>query len=154
MKLTCAKRDRLDEIKYDPSSRRSGSNLTRDHHVLDFRNRFGGIQALRTGLRTVHDCVAAIQSERIFQEVQPLSSGLITRVRKPAIGLQKRGRSKITVAIPPIAGARRRAASAENALVKPIKLAPIFRRLTPFFLGRWRIGLEPARSTHAARKIR
>src|SRR5574337_2167153 len=47
------------------------------HQLLDFRDRLGRIQPLRTGARAIHDGVATVQLERIFQIVQPLAGGLV-----------------------------------------------------------------------------
>ena len=46
-------------------------------HMLDLGNRLCRVQTLRTGLYAVHDRVAAIEPERVFQIVQPLAGRLI-----------------------------------------------------------------------------
>src|SRR6185503_19425374 len=48
-------------------SKRPRSHLPLDHQLLERRDRLGGIEALRTGLRAVHDLVAAIEAERILE---------------------------------------------------------------------------------------
>src|SRR5688500_3008067 len=44
-----------------------------DHHLLDFADRLGRVQALGTGLGAVHDRVAAIEAERVFEIVEALA---------------------------------------------------------------------------------
>ena len=51
--------------------------LALEHHLLDLGDRLGGIQVLRAGLGAIHDRVAAIQPERIFELVEPLAGGLV-----------------------------------------------------------------------------
>ena len=88
-----------------------------------------GIQALRAGPRAVHDGVAAVQLERVFQVVQALAGVLVARVGDPAVGLQQDGRAQVLVAVPPVAGAAGRAAGAQDALVQAVELLAVLRRL-------------------------
>ena len=76
-----------------------------DHHVLDAGNRLGRVQALGAGFGAVHDGMATVQLERVFQFVQPLARRLVPAVNDPAVGVQQCSGAKIAVAIPPIAGA-------------------------------------------------
>src|SRR3954468_3989619 len=76
-----------------------------DQHLLDLADRLGGIEALRAGLGAVHDRVAAVETERVLEIVEPLALGLVTAVGQPAIGLQQNGRAEIAVAAPPVARA-------------------------------------------------
>ena len=62
-------------------------------HALDVGDRARRIQVLRAGLGAVHDGVAAIQPERIFQRIQPLAGGVVAAVDDPAIRGQQRGRA-------------------------------------------------------------
>ena len=48
-----------------------------DHHPLDLGNRFRRVQPLRAGLGAVHDRVATIELERVFQIIQPRPRCLI-----------------------------------------------------------------------------
>ena len=57
------------------------SMLALDHHFLDLGDRLGRIEVLRAGLGAVHDGVAAIQPERIFQLIEPLAGGLVAACR-------------------------------------------------------------------------
>ena len=52
---------------------RRGSHHPLDHHLLDLGDCLGRVQALGAGLGAVHDRVAAVQLERVFQIVQPLA---------------------------------------------------------------------------------
>src|SRR5258705_10579749 len=76
-----------------------------DQLQLEFGNRLGGIEALRAGFCAVHDGVAAIQSERIFEIVEPLAGCLITAVLAPARRLQQCPGPQEALAVPHIAPA-------------------------------------------------
>ena len=87
--------------------------------------------------------MAAIEPEGIFELVEPLAGALVAAVLDPAIGLQQDGRAKIAVAVPPIRRTGCRAAGAQDALIEPVELAPVFAALPPFLLRRRRVGLQP-----------
>src|SRR5262245_25300258 len=95
---------------------KASSDLPFDHLQLELGNRLGGIETLRAGLRAIHDGVAAVKAERVFEIVEPLAGRFITRVRDPARGLQQRGGAEEALAVPPIARTRGRAAGAQDAL--------------------------------------
>ena len=63
------------------------SNGAVDHHMLDCGNCLGRVQTFGAGFRAVHDGVAAVQFERIFQIVQTLACRLIARIDDPAISM-------------------------------------------------------------------
>ncbi len=94
------------------------------------------VEALRAGLRAVHDGVAAIQPERIFQDCRDARRWL----RRSG---QQRGGAEEAVAVPPVARARGRAAGAQDTFVKTVELAAVFRRLLPFLLRRRSRGVQP-----------
>jgi hypothetical protein len=48
-----------------------------NHHLLDFGDGLGGVEILRAGLGAIHDGVAAVQPERVFEIVEPLARGLV-----------------------------------------------------------------------------
>src|SRR5205085_7704246 len=56
-----------------------------DHDVFDLADRRGGIQAFRTYVDAAHDRVAADQSIRIFQVVEPRVQRLIATVGNESI---------------------------------------------------------------------
>jgi hypothetical protein len=62
-------------------------NPSLHHHLLDFGNCLGRVEALGAGLGAVHDCVAAVKAEGVFEIVEPLASRLVSRIDDPAIGL-------------------------------------------------------------------
>ena len=107
------------------------SDLPLDQHLLDVGDRLGRVEAFGAGLGAVHDGVAAVQAERIFEIVEPVAGGLVAAVADPAIGLQQRRRAEIAVAVPPIARARGRAAGAQDALVQPVELLALVAALFP-----------------------
>ena len=113
-------------------------DLPGDHHLLHLGDRLGRVEALRAGLRAVHDGVAAIEAEGILEIVEALAGRLVARIDQPAIGLEQRGRAEIALAIPPIARAGGRAAGAEDALVEPVELLAVLVALPPFLLRRGR----------------
>src|SRR6188508_3864951 len=77
-----------------------------DHQFLDLGDGLGRVEALRAGLDAVHDGVAAVEPEGVFQIVEPVAGGLVAAVAEPAIGLQQDRRPQITLLVPPVAGAR------------------------------------------------
>src|SRR5690348_8076209 len=128
--LTLARRRSISatifESKPGPSVRRRAMSHAALHQKLfDFTDGPRGVEALRAGVRAVHDRVTAIEAERILEIVEPLAGVLVARIDHPAIGLQQRRRPQIALRIPPIARARGRAAGAEDALVKPIELGAV-----------------------------
>src|SRR4030088_1861249 len=106
------------------------------HHSLGVGNRPCRVEPLRAGLGAVHDGVAAIEPERVLENVEAFASGFVARVLYPAIGLEQRGRAEITIRIPPVARTRGRAAGAQDALVHAVELGAVFVALLPFLLGR------------------
>ena len=124
-------------------SRRPASQPPLDHHGLDVRDRLGRVEALGAGLGAVHDRVAAIKAERVLEIVEPVAPRFVARIDEPAVGLEQDRRAKVAVAGPPVARAGGRAAGAEDALVEPVELGPLLRRLQPFLLRRRARRLEP-----------
>src|SRR5688572_3100013 len=99
------------------------------HQLLDLADRLRRVQSLGAGLGAVHDGVAAIEPERVFQVVEPVAGCLVARIRDPAIGLQQDGGAKIAVAVPPVARARGRAAEAQDAFPQAVEPGALLRRL-------------------------
>ena len=79
-----------------------GLALALDHHMFDIGNGLGRVQPLRANLRAVHNGVAAVKLERVFQVIEAFARAFVAAVDQPAIGLQERGRPEIFVTIPPI----------------------------------------------------
>src|SRR3954465_14546593 len=117
-------------------NRRPASMTSLSNELLDLSDRLGGIEILGTRFRAVHDGVTSIELERIFKRIQSLTRRLITRIDDPTISSQQCRRSKIAVAIPPIAGTRGRAACTENARRGPIDFFLILFGLKPLTIGR------------------
>src|SRR5260370_34512157 len=90
-------------------------NLPLDHLLLDRGDRLRRIETLRAGFGAVHDGVAAVQPERIFQVVEPLAGRLVAAVVDPAVGLQQCGGGGSAVAVPPVARGPPRVASVPDA---------------------------------------
>ena len=88
-----------------------------------------GVEMLRAGLAAVHDSVAPVQLEGVVKFRQALLRELVAAVLDPAIGLHQHRWSKVRVCVPPVTGAGRRAARAENALVHAVQLFPVDLRL-------------------------
>src|SRR6185437_1170316 len=107
--------------------RRASSAL--DHHLLDLADRLGRVEVFRASARAIHDRVAAIEPERIFQRIEPVARMLVAAIGEPTIGLQQDRGAEIAIAVPPVARAARRAAEAENAFPEPVELGAFFNRL-------------------------
>ncbi len=121
-------------------------SLPLHHHLLDFRDGLCRVQSLGAGFRAIHDGVAAVEAERVFEVVEAFAGGLVAAVYQPAIGLQQRGGAEIAVAVPPVGRSRRRAAGAEDALVEPVELPAVLIALAPFPFRRRRLRLQPGLS--------
>src|SRR4051812_48700527 len=60
---------------------RPGPSLAPHHEqFLDFGDRLGRVQVLRAGLGAVHDCVAAVKPERVFEGVESVAGLLVATV--------------------------------------------------------------------------
>src|SRR3954452_22739463 len=108
--------------------------LSRDafgDHLLCLGDCLRRVETLRADVRAVHDGVAAIETERIFELVEPLAGRFIAAVGKPAISLKQDRGPQEAVAVPPIAGAARRSAEAENALIEAVELRTVLGCLQP-----------------------
>jgi hypothetical protein len=55
------------------------------HHSLGVGNRTRGVESFRAGLSAVHDRMAAIEPERVFEPIQALAGALIATVGKPSV---------------------------------------------------------------------
>src|SRR6478735_9231944 len=88
------------------------SALTLDHHLLDLRYGFAGIQTLGAGARAIEDRMAAIETEGVFELVETFLRRFISAVGQPAPGLEQNGRSQEAIAVPPMAWASGGAAEA------------------------------------------
>src|SRR5688500_5149530 len=93
----------------------SGLMLALEHHLLDLRDRLRGVQVLRASLGAIHDRVAAVQAERIFELIETLAGRLVARVDDPTIGGEQGRGPEETIAVPPVARARSRTAGAQDA---------------------------------------
>jgi hypothetical protein len=69
--------------------------------------------------------VAAVQAHRVVEGVLALGGALVTRVNQPPVGLEEDGGAEVLLRVPPVRGARGRAARAENALVETVELLAI-----------------------------
>src|SRR5262249_54503707 len=79
-----------------------GSHLPLDHHASDLGDGLGRVEALGAGFGAIHDCVAAVEPERILEIVEAVAGRLVAAVFEPAVGLQQRGWSEEALAVPPI----------------------------------------------------
>src|SRR3546814_17505238 len=111
---TCALPISWRPVAFEPWAARSG-RATLHHQLLDLRDRLGRVQALRASARAIHDGVAAVQLERLFQIVQALAGSFVARVADPAVGLQQDRRAEVLLAVPP----ETRATGPPNPTQKP-----------------------------------
>ena len=110
-----------------------------EHEVLDLEDRPAGIQLLGTRVRAVHDAVAAEEAVGVVQVADALLRHLVTRVHDPAVGLLQHyssvpassptHRTEVLVGVPPVGGAGRGAAVAEDALVQTVQPRALLRTL-------------------------
>ncbi len=59
--------------------------------------------------------MAAIQSKRVLEFVEALAGGVIATVDQPAVSRQQRGRTEVTITVPPVTRAAGRATGAQDA---------------------------------------
>ena len=111
--------------------------------ALDLGDGLARVEVLRAGAGAVHDRVAAEHPVGVVQLVEPLAGLLVAGVGDPAVGLQQDGRAEVAVAVPPVAGAARLAAEAEDAFPQPVEPLALLRALQPLARRRRRVGLEP-----------
>lgn len=113
------------------------------HVLLNLGNRLSRVQTLGACPRAVEDGVAAVEREGVFQLLATLLALGVTRVSHPAVGLHEHRRTEVLVLVPPVRGARSRAASTQNALIQTVQTAAFCRTLEVFStLRRGAIGLE------------
>src|SRR6202051_4451781 len=80
---------------------------------------------------------------RVPEPVEAFAGMLVPTVDQPPMRLQQNRWAEITILIPPVTRARRRAAEAKNAFPRAVELCAFFWRLAPLAI-RWRlIGLHP-----------
>src|SRR5947209_5750133 len=84
---------------------KQSSKTALHHQLLDFAYRPRRVEALGTGLRAIHDGVAAVKAKGILEFIQTLAFGFIPAIYNPAVGLQKRGWPQVAFRIPPVARA-------------------------------------------------
>mmetsp|Transcript_7869 Transcript_7869/g.17132 ORF Transcript_7869/g.17132 Transcript_7869/m.17132 type:complete len:262 (+) Transcript_7869:175-960(+) len=97
--------------------------------LLDLRHGLARVESLGTGLGAVHDGVAAVQLERIVQLGEALCGQLVSGVLDPAVRLHEHCRSQVFVGVPPVGGAGRGAAGAQDALVHAVQLLAVLNGL-------------------------
>src|SRR5450432_900472 len=100
--------------------RRQPSMATLGQHLLDFADGLGGIEVLGAAFCAIHDGMAAVQPKGVLEIIEALAGRLIAAVDDPSIGRQQRRRSKVTIAVPPIAGATGGTAGAQDTGRGPI----------------------------------
>lgn len=76
--------------------------------------------------------MAAVQAHRVVQCILTLSFLFISRIGDPTIRLEEDGGAEVLFLVPPVRGAGRRAARAENAFVQAVKLLALLLRLAIF----------------------
>lgn len=76
--------------------------------------------------------MAAVEGHAVVEGLAALGGALVTRVGEPAVGLEEDGGAQVLLGVPPVRGARRGAAGAENALVEAVELVALLNRLAVF----------------------
>ena len=100
------------------------------HHLLDLRNRTRRVQTLGAGSRAVQDGVAPVHAHAVVERRLALGRLQVTRIGQPPVRLEENGGSEVLLAVPPVRGAGRRAAGAQNAFVQTVQLLAVLGALT------------------------
>jgi hypothetical protein len=139
----------LNGIKHAPQARtHAGGFISRllsakSQALLKLRNCLCRIQPFWTRPGAVQDSMAPVQTHIIVQRLPALGLALIPRVSQPPIALQQDCRAEIFLAVPPVAGTRSAAASAEDALVEAVEFLAVRLRLAVLLaVGRFGVALE------------
>lgn len=93
------------------------------------------VQALGAGPCAVHDGVASVQAHLVIQSSLPLLGELVSGVGNPPVAGHEHGRAEVLARVPPVAGARSGAASAQNALVHAVELLAVGNGLEVLLAG-------------------
>ena len=97
-----------------------------------------GLRPFGTGARAVHDGVAAVEPEGIFELVETLARVLVARVDNPPVGLEQDRGTEEAFRVPPVARASGRTAGAEYALIESVQVGALFSGLCPLPIRRRR----------------
>lgn len=100
-------------------------HLVSSHHLLNLGDRPSRVQTLGAGPRAVKNGVASVHAHAVVQRGLALGGSLVTRVGQPAVGLEQDGGTEVLLAIPPVRGARGRAAGAEDTFVETVQLLAV-----------------------------
>ena len=106
------------------------SHLWRGQLLLDLRNGQSRVQPLGASPRAVENGVATVHTHAVVQRRLALGFLLVTRVGQPPVGLEEDGGTQVFLTVPPVRGARGRAAGAKDTLVQTVKLLAVFGALT------------------------
>src|SRR5689334_14531902 len=117
------------------AARQPMSDLPVDHRLFQLGDFFRRVETLRAGFGAIQDRVTAIKPERILKTVEARPGAFVPAVLNPAVRMPQRGRSKVSIGIPPITRAGCRAASAQNAFVHAVEFGAVVMTLLPFLLG-------------------
>jgi hypothetical protein len=108
-----------------PSCRDWSRHLGEGHALLNLSNCQRRVQSLGACPRAVKNGVATVQAHAVVEGFLALSHLLVSRVGDPAVRLEKNSGSKVLLLVPPVRGARGRAAGAENAFVETVELLAV-----------------------------
>lgn len=92
---------------------------------LDVGNGETGVETLGAGAGAVENGVAAVQAHGVVEGVLALGGALVTGIGEPAVRLEEDSGTEVLLGVPPVGGARGRAAGAKNALVETVKLLAV-----------------------------
>mmetsp|Transcript_45657 Transcript_45657/g.102900 ORF Transcript_45657/g.102900 Transcript_45657/m.102900 type:complete len:207 (-) Transcript_45657:234-854(-) len=105
------------------------------HLQLNLGDSFARVQVLGARLAAIHDRLAPVHLESVVEERQALLLLSVPAVCQPTVRLQQDGGPQVLILIPPVRGARRRAARAQDALVEAVQLCAVGLRLVVFYGG-------------------
>ena len=98
--------------------------------LLDLRNGQSRVQPLGASPRAVENGVATVHTHAVVQRRLALGFLLVTRVGQPPVGLEEDGGAQVFLTVPPVRGARGRAAGAKDTFVQTVELLAVFGALT------------------------
>lgn len=103
----------------------SNTKDLKSHLLLDRLDGEAGVQALGARPRAVENGVAAVEGHGVVEGVLALERLLVAGIDQPAVRLKQDGGAEVLLRVPPVRGARGRAARAENALVQAVELLAV-----------------------------
>lgn len=111
------------------------------HGLFDFSNGTTWVQALWTGLGTVHDGVASVQGHGVLQHFLSGLGGGVSGIHHPSVGLHQDGRTEVFLLVPPVGRTGGGTTSTKNTFVQTVQLGSVLDTLQVFSFWHWFVRL-------------